>query len=184
MSRSSELRYKKRKMVLRAIRITEDLDDELHRDAESRNMTLSALISSILTRHVEWDRYAERFGFVTIANDSFARLVGSIEDDKIVKIAQELGANVPRELAMFWFKKSNLDKLLELISLFGKYSGTQKCEIERDGGNFTLVLRHNLGEKWSLFLKNFIDEAIKAVTGTLPQCELVSQAVFFSFLVQ
>ena len=134
-----------------------------------------------MTKYVEWYRHAERFGFVTIANDSFVRLVGSIEDDKMVKIAQELGANVPKQLTLFWFKKSDLDKLLELISLFGKYSGSQKCEIERDGENIILVLRHNLGEKWSLFLKNFLGEAIKTVTGKPTQCELVNQAVFFRF---
>ena len=44
-----------KKTVVRAIRITEELDRILREEADSKNIGVASLIQSIFTWHVEWD---------------------------------------------------------------------------------------------------------------------------------
>lgn len=50
----------KKKTVLRTIRIDKNLDDALDKDAKEHGVSENALISSILAKYIEWDRYAEK----------------------------------------------------------------------------------------------------------------------------
>jgi hypothetical protein len=50
----------KKKTVLRTIRIDKNLDDALDKDAEEHGVSENALVSSILAKYIEWDRYAEK----------------------------------------------------------------------------------------------------------------------------
>ena len=51
--------------VMRSVRISRELDDVLRRDAESRGISFSSLVSEIFTKYSEWDRLANKFGVVT-----------------------------------------------------------------------------------------------------------------------
>lgn len=55
-----------KKTVVKAIRLTEDLDRSLQAEAESKGITASSLISLILTRYETFDRPTERAGYVRI----------------------------------------------------------------------------------------------------------------------
>ncbi|MFQ5920211.1 MAG: hypothetical protein ACE5I4_09260, partial [Thermoplasmata archaeon] len=78
------------KSVVRSIRITKELDDLIRADAEDKGLTVNALVSSILTKYAEWDRYADRFGFVTITRNGFRTYVEAIEEEKLTEIGEEL----------------------------------------------------------------------------------------------
>jgi len=67
----------KKKTVLRTIRIDKDLDDALDKDAEEHNVSENALISSILAKYIEWDRYAEKFGRVSLPNEALRAIIDS-----------------------------------------------------------------------------------------------------------
>lgn len=53
---------KSKKTVLKTIRIDKELDDALYKDAQENDINENALISSILVKYIEWDRYAKKFG--------------------------------------------------------------------------------------------------------------------------
>jgi hypothetical protein len=46
-----------KKTVLRTIRLSKGLDELLQKDANSKRITVGALISTILTKYSQWDRY-------------------------------------------------------------------------------------------------------------------------------
>jgi predicted HicB family RNase H-like nuclease len=50
----------------RAIRIAKSLDRILEQEAKKRNISINGLISSILTKFAEWDRYAEDLPLATL----------------------------------------------------------------------------------------------------------------------
>jgi hypothetical protein len=55
-----------KKTLLRTIRITQELEDLLQRDAKLKRISVNALISSIMTKYAEWDRFRERFDAIVI----------------------------------------------------------------------------------------------------------------------
>jgi hypothetical protein len=162
---------------LRSIRLTQQLDDILRKDAEQIGISVNALINKILIKYKEWDRLVDRFGFISIASETFRSILEEVDDKKLENIAKNLGRYMPESITMFWFKEFNLETILKTLSLFSKYSGLQKTEVLMDERGVVITFHHDLGEKWSTFLKYFIAEYVKNAVKIPPKTEVVNNLV-------
>src|SRR5215213_2992232 len=156
----------RQKTVTRTIRIPSHLDTIIHEDSKERRSTANALISSILTKYAEWDRYTE-----------------SLDDEAIKQIAGQIGASQSRELIMFFFKKISLDTFVSAISLFSKYAGFGSYEIESNGREHTVVLHHELGRKWSIYVAYLMSEGLKSTLGISPRFQIAENSVIFELFI-
>jgi hypothetical protein len=91
----------KKKTVLRTIRIDKDLDDALDKDSEEHGVGENALISSVLTKYIEWDRYAEKFGRVSLPGEVLRAIIEATEPGKLRTAAEEFEESVPKDYIMF-----------------------------------------------------------------------------------
>lgn len=174
----------RKKTVLRTIRINQELDNILQKEAKDRRMSLNAFISTILSKHAEWDRYAERFGYISLTHESFMSIIDLVDDDKLRDIAQNYGSRVPKEFMLFWFKQVNIEAFLTALSLRCKYAGIAEYDIDSNGRNYTITLYHKIGQKWSIFLSNVICKEIESILGVVPNCHITTNSIFIRFFVQ
>src|SRR5215212_1250732 len=93
---------KNKKTVLRTIRLSKGLDGLLQRDANSKRITVGALISTILTKYSQWDRYTEKFDMITLRQEAIKAILETTEDEALIRKAREIGAKIPKEFLMFW----------------------------------------------------------------------------------
>ena len=169
------------KTLIRSVRISKALDTLLRKDAKTKRITVNALISSIMTKYAEWDRYNERFGVISIKRDAFKSILGMIEDDKVIRVSKEIGNQIPKQFILFWFKKTTLETYLEYMSLVCRYAEFAQYEVDTDGTNYTMTLIHDLDEKWSLFLKNWIEQGMKTTVGIIPLFDVSKNSVIVRF---
>jgi hypothetical protein len=170
-----------KKTRLRTFRIEEHLDSILQKDAKSKGISVNSLLSLILTKYAEWDRYIEKFGTITVKRDSFKMMLSAINDDKVTDISQELGDMVPSQFVLFWFKKNTLENYLKYISLICKHGGFAQYEIEQDGGEYTITLIHELGDKWSNFLATWMKTGMRITVGIVPRINVIRNTVICRF---
>src|SRR5918912_2341892 len=97
---------KAKKTRLRTFRVEEELDSLLQKDAKSKSISVNSLLSIILTKYAEWDRYIEKVSVLTMKKESFKTMLSAIDDDKVTGVSQELGDKVPIQFIFFWFKKN------------------------------------------------------------------------------
>ena len=161
-----------KKIALRTIRLSKKLDDLLQKDANSKRITVGTLISTILTKYSQWDRYTEKFDMITLRKESIKAILEATEYEALIRRARELGAKVPREFLMFWFKKTDLESYLHYLELLCNYGGFARYEFEAEGPVYIITLLHNMGEKWSIFLKYVMEEGILTTIGSLPKFEI------------
>jgi len=173
----------KKKTVLRVSRISQELDELLQRDAENKRMSVNALVTSILTKYWEWDRYAEKFGFMSLGREIVIAMLESADQEKLEKFGDELGAQLTKQFILFWFKKVNVETFLAYITLVSRYGGITKSEIEAEGREYTVSSLHDLGPKWSSFLKHFIDSGLKSTLGVVAEFETTKNSVIGRFTV-
>ncbi len=171
----------KRKPCSGSSRISEDLDKLLQKDAENKRMSVNALMTSIFTKYAEWDRYSERFGFVSLGKELFSSILEITDEQKLQKIGDELGAQLPKQFILFWFKKVNIETFLGYISLVSRYGGISKSEIEIQGREYAITELHDLGPKWSIFLKHFIDSGLKSTLGIAAEFDTTKNSVVGRF---
>lgn len=174
----------KTKSTTRTIRIPQNLDKLIERDADNKRVSTNSLILSILTKYAEWDRYSEILQFVSIPPDGLKLLVGSVADLKLKEIAEEIGSRHVKETLMLWFKKISLDAYLDGLTIYCRYSGIAKYEMEKtEERAFVVTMHHNLGIKWSMFLQSLLEEGLKKTFRVNPKFDITESSVIFQFFV-
>ena len=51
-----------------------------------------------------------------------------------------------------------------------------------DGREYVVVMHHDLGRKWSLFMKNILEEGIKRTLNLMPKFDITDSSVVFRFI--
>jgi hypothetical protein len=135
----------------------------------------------IMTKYAEWDRYIERFGGITIKPQAFKEILELADEDKLAEIAKRSGSRFPKEFVLFWFKRTDLDTYLESLKLLCKYKGYARFELESEGSEYTIILIHDLGKKWSNFLRYVVEEGMISITGIVPKFEVNHDSLIVRF---
>jgi hypothetical protein len=82
----------RQKTITRTIRMPSHIDDIIQRDSRERRSTVNTLISAILTKYTEWDRYTESFGFISLPRNGLKLILDSLDDETIKQIAERIGS--------------------------------------------------------------------------------------------
>jgi len=77
-----------KKTVLRTIRISKELDKLLEKDAKTHGSTVNALISSIMKKYAEWDRYTKMFPHLVIPARFFRSLIDLTDENALATLAE------------------------------------------------------------------------------------------------
>ena len=170
-----------RKTVLKTMRIPNYINTLLEKDAESKGISVNALISMIMTKYAEWDRYIERLGGITIKPQALKEILEEIDEDRLADIAKRSGSRFPKEFVLFKFKRTSLETYLESLKLICKYKGYARYEHESEGSDHTIILVHDLGEKWSNFLRYVVEEGMRSVSGVVPRFEVSRDSLIIRF---
>jgi hypothetical protein len=182
--RSSSIGNKK--TVLKTIRITQELDNLLQKDAKAKGMNVNAYINSIFTKHAEWDRFVEKFGgLISMRHETLKSILDLIPDnDSISRIAYDASNRIPKEFLLLWFKKIDVDSYIQQLHLVCRYAGWAELEVDRqEGGQYIATLIHNVGEKWSYWLKGAIEGGMRNTIGIYPKCEISETSLIVRFSV-
>ena len=143
--------------------------------------SVNSLISTMMTKYSEWDRFADKFGYVTLTTETFKTILELADEKKIGELAKVLGTRLPKEVMLFWFKRTNIEAFLSYIAIYGKYSNLFQYELQKEGDRYTITAHHGLGENWSTFLKIFIGEAMKDTLGIKPEIEFSKSSIVARF---
>jgi hypothetical protein len=174
------LSTRKSQTVLRGVRIPKDLNDILQHDAKAENRTVSALVVSILNKYAEWDRFTQKFGFVSIPRVNYKRMIDAM-DQGAYMAATEDAPSTFLEMVRFWHKRIDPQTVCTFCETLSKYVGTTQCEIEQKGGKYTITLQHDLGPKYSQHLKRDYEIGIRQALQIEPKIETTNHSVFIRF---
>jgi hypothetical protein len=134
-----------------------------------------------MTKYVEWDRHTEKFGFISFARQTFKSILEEVDEPKVEQIATNIGGPTLKAVALFWFKELNAETLLKTISHYCKYSGLGVSEVKVDRAQCTITFHHDLGRKYSIYLKNAISQFVKTTLGVVPETEITHDMLLVSF---
>ena len=173
---------KKKKTVLRTIRISEDVDDLLEKDALEKNISANSLISKIMTQYVEWDRVVGKIGTSSVSPALFKALANEVSDEKLEIIARDVAAKEVTNIAMWAFGKTEFDSLIKALFLVSKYSISAPLSIEiKVDSRYVITLHHDWGSKGVVFFKSFLGNFVRNELGMQPIISVAKDIVTASF---
>jgi len=171
-----------RKTTTRAFRIDDTVDRQLRELAEREGVTVSFLANKALRRLVEWDMYADRFGFTAMPKEALSRMIGLLSEDEVRELGRWAGEDVYRAFTTFMFKHLDLETVLQVIpKLASRYTRAFEYEEKRDGSRTVIVLRHGSGHKYSLFYEEVARALFADLGGRGIRTEPQENAVVLEF---
>ncbi len=127
---------------------------------------MSLTVNRALRRYVEWDAFAEKFGFINVAASIHERLFGYLSDEQARDLGDWAAHNFARDFIVFWFKKVNVETTLRALELMGsEYARLFQFDHSSVGKNHTIILKHGRGPKESAFNEGFVKGVFKGLLG-------------------
>jgi len=136
----------------RTIRLEGDVFPKLEALAEQENVSISFIINKALRRHVEWQIYAEKFGFMMVFTAKMRRIYESLTDAEARELGRQSAENEYSEFINFWFKKIDFDTTVKALELLGsEYARSFRFEHSFDGSMHTIIFKHDRGPRTSAY---------------------------------
>jgi predicted DNA-binding ribbon-helix-helix protein len=149
-SLTDNIESSERHSTTRTIRIDSELDKALIEIAAKERISVNSLINNSLRKYAEWDNFAIKFGVITNFTVAAKKIISYLTDDQVKELGKWVGENVFRDFIIFWNKSLDLESVLHSIKVLGS-SGNYLYEEYVSNGNHTIICKHNLGPKWSLY---------------------------------
>ena len=175
-----------KKDVLRTIRIPQSLDLLIQTDADINSVSINTLVTQILTKYAEWDRYVVKMGWVSLAPQLLRGILNAIDRNKFSRSMDRLGAEYLKEWLMFRFGKISADSWRESGLLVAKYQKSWgELQTNAEGSmyhfNYSQSYYHNLGKMWSFVLAETTMSAIKLFKLPNPKIETTANSLILIY---
>lgn len=134
-----------------SVRVSADVKEKLEIESEMNATTLNTLISQVLSKHVEWDRFAEDIGFVFLTRPFLRSLLDNVDEKTVTALAVSTCRSAMRDAILFLKGEININFFLQALDLWIGASHIPFRHIEKNG-NHRYVIQHELGKKWSVYI--------------------------------
>ncbi len=172
-----------RKTHLKTIRLSESLVRSLEKEAADEGTSVNADVNSILSQHFDWDKKAEEFGFYSIPIRLLKNILEGLDDEALARLGREVLPALWKEMAEFFSQDSSLDGMVKFQTMRSKFNPHNHTRVTQDEGEYTIVWRHDFGPKWSIVVKNAIQQFVRKSFHAEPRISVGESVVTAHFKV-
>lgn len=170
--------FAKDSTVTRTVRINEAYDEVLRYEAEKRGVSVNMLVDQILRKYSISYRFFEYLSSVTMSVQTVSKLLELIELEDIRAAGKLLGKERPKALIL----KRGIPLSYEAVvwymtELLGDHSGWYRANYYERPKKDIFHLNHTLGNKWSVFISEYMEAFLKEVLGITPEFESLRDSV-------
>ncbi len=153
---------KGRKDVLRSLRLTEETSRGLSDEAERQSVSFSSLVNTVLTKYLEYGRYAERYGELSFSHSTIIAILDALSDETVAKLGRERGKNRPKDMLASIGFNSSLANTVQLVEKYlSEHARWFNCTLKEDQDGFLIHLSHHLNRKWSIYLGQYVSSMFR-----------------------
>src|SRR5690349_22386475 len=169
-----------RKTETVSYRIRSDLKLALEEESRRLGINPNALVSQILTRHIDWGRFTGRLNFVPVSKDFLRFVFETLSKDDIGRIARSLGESQAHEELLFLFQQITPGTILMFIDLWASHFDA--WDHKYHAGKHLFTIKHDVNLNFSFFTKEYVSSLLQTTLGTKVDFEAMSpNSVTFSF---
>jgi len=131
-------------------RLNKDVFIVLENEALSKNISVNSLVNNILGKYVSLDRHAQDIELISLTKRTVKNIFNEMGEDKIKKIAMDVGGIVHRELVFLKFNEMTFDNLMYVLVINATRYGSVKHNSENS--KHSICIHHGTCMEFSKFL--------------------------------
>ena len=123
--------------------------ESLETEAREKKVSQNVLVKQILTKYVEWERFAQKMGIIPVPQKILESLGGEMSHHEILKIIDVLFATI-KDSVMFMKGGYDLRRTIETLEDYMRSSGMES-DHRKEGDVHHFIIQHKMGIQWSIF---------------------------------
>ena len=155
--RMQERTEQKDKTKTVSIRLSSALIEELKQEAEIEKINFNALILKILDNHVLWEKYERKVGLLPMTKPFVKDAIQRLTEKEIVHLAEVVEKDTFSDILNFMKGDYTIDDFIEILRTWLNVAWMQH-NIENKNNTIIFKIQHDLGKKWSLYVKTLATE--------------------------
>jgi hypothetical protein len=174
----SDLASHKSRTIGRSFRIDEQWLTALSEEAERSGISSNAFMNKILQEYFEFQRFARRFGTITLSQKSFSSIIDACPTEALTEIGKKAGSVEALDIfRTVGLKQNHEDAIYYVTKILSEYANLFKFEHYIINNKEYFHLRHNLGEKWSICIAEVVSAVLEFCCNRKVKKELLEDAV-------
>ena len=147
-----------------SFRLSSALIEELKQEAGIEKINFNALISKILDNHVLWEKYERKVGLLPMTKPFVKDAIQRLTEKEIVHLAEVVEKDTFSDILNFMKGDYTIDDFIEILRTWLNVAWMQH-HIENKNNTIIFKIQHDLGEKWSLYVKTLATELFYDILG-------------------
>jgi hypothetical protein len=161
-------------------RIPSSLVKELRKEAKLEKISLNAFVYKIFLNHVQWEKYERKVGLLPMTKPFLKEVINQMTDEQIINLAQKIEKNTFKNILTFMRSSHDTDNFIEVLRTWLTVSWMQH-NIENKNGSYLFNIHHDLGIKWSLYVKTLVSELSEDVLGKKAEVKITNDLISLVF---
>lgn len=164
-------------------RLAENITDAIHIESKSRVTSINHLANIILRRYMENNILESHMGIMFLTKPVAVELFKKKSEKEVIDVAKNIAKNSISNSLLFTSGKIDLKVFLQWLERqFNERPFNFRHLIEHN--HHIYIIRHELGFKYSLYLKTIIEEFLKDYLEKEPNFTISDEVLVFRFINQ
>lgn len=162
LAQSDDLKKPKTETI--TFRLSNALIDELRKEAGLEKVSLNTFVSKIFLNHVQWERYERKVGLLPMTKPFIKEVINQLTDEQITNLAQKIEKENFKNILILMRQRHNAREFVEVLRTWLTVSWMQ-LYLEDRNQSYLLNIQHDMGRKWSLYVKTLVTELSQDILG-------------------
>src|SRR5919198_1363761 len=141
-------------------RLSSTLLKELRKEAELERISLNAFVYKIFLNHVQWEKYERKVGLLPMTKPFLKEVINQMSDEQIIHLAQKIEKDTFKNILTFMRSSHS---------------------IENKNGSYRFNIHHDLGIKWSLYVKTLVSELSEDILKKKAEVKITNDLISLVF---
>ena len=139
-------------------RLPTHLIEELRNDAELEEVSLNAFVTRIFSNHIQWERYERKVGLLPMTKPFLKEVLNQMTEEQVISLAHKIEKDSFKSILRFMNENIDLEDFLRFLRTWLTASWMQHSIEIKNGSYYRFNIQHDLGIKWSLYVKTLVSE--------------------------
>jgi hypothetical protein len=159
-------RARAKRLATATFRISDSVYQALQKEADKQDTSLNTLVNQLFDAHVSDRVFLEKLDYMRINKATFRRILEGTSDQTLTEAGQFSGRETIRTVTLGRGGQLTLEALLETVCSLADFAKCMRYSEIKSNGKEIVVLTHDLGPKWSVFIANLIGSAFELLDRT------------------
>ncbi|MCW4041615.1 MAG: hypothetical protein NWE83_12815 [Candidatus Bathyarchaeota archaeon] len=182
---SKQIKRRRTRTITHTFRIQQEWDDVLVEEAERQGISVNLLVNKIFRKYALFTRWVDNAGFQSFSPQMFKGILEELSPDSLAKLGTTSGASDVIDILSIMGRPLNYESCIELLAEY--FGGSDffrwfNCFHHVLGNQHVFHLQHNLGRKWSIYLKAYLLAALRSFTNIEVEARIYDFALNLSLV--